>query len=149
MTLAEKRRTLLAELSPFDDPRDRFQYIIDRAKTAPGLDESFKISPLLIEGCTSNLWMYPRALHGLCHFEADADSLITKGVATLVCEFYTGATPDEVLTTDTNFLAEVGITQHLSPNRRNGLSNLVAKIRAFAEHVKTLPPEPAPPPSNP
>ncbi|MDR2863093.1 MAG: SufE family protein [Puniceicoccales bacterium] len=132
MTLDEKRQALLDELSPFEDPRERFQYIIDRAKTASGLDEQYRIPPLLIEGCTSSLWMYPEFKDGICLFGADSDAVITKGVATLVCEFYSGATPGEVLATNADFLGDVGITQHLSPNRRNGLSNLVAKIRAFA-----------------
>lgn len=135
MTLSEKRQVLLDELSPFDDPRERFQYIIDRAKTAPGLPESERLDQRLVEGCTSQLWLVPRYENGVCHFDSDADAVITKGIATLVCEFYTGATPAEVLSTNTDFLGEVGITQHLSPNRRNGLSNLVGKIRAFAESV--------------
>ncbi|MDR2845386.1 MAG: SufE family protein [Puniceicoccales bacterium] len=134
MTLAEKRQTLLDELSPFDDPHERFQYIIDRAKTAQGLEPQYRTPVLLIEGCTSNLWMYPQFKDGLCYFSADADSVITKGIATLVCEFYDGTAPADVLATSTDFLAEAGITQHLSPNRRNGLSNLLAKIRAFAAH---------------
>ncbi|MDR2981051.1 MAG: SufE family protein [Puniceicoccales bacterium] len=136
MTLAEKRQALLDELSPFEDPHERFQYIIDRAKSAPGLDAKYKIPAFLIEGCTSNLWMYPEFNDGRCTYHSDADSVITKGIATLVCEFYSGSTPHEVESTDTDFLAEVGITQHLSPNRRNGLSNLIGKIRAFAEHCE-------------
>jgi cysteine desulfuration protein SufE len=136
MTLSEKRQALLEELSPFEDPRERFQYIIDRAKTAPGLVETERLPQRLVEGCTSNLWLVPVFEDGVCQFHSDADAVITKGIATLVCEFYSGATPPEVLTTGTDFLGEVGITQHLSPNRRNGLSNLVAKIRAFAEAVK-------------
>ncbi len=134
MTIAEKRQSLLDELSPFEDPHERFQYIIDRAKTAPGLAAQYRIPELLIEGCTSNLWLYPEFKDGLCIFRADADSVITKGIATLVCEFYSDATPAEVLAAEADFLGSVGITQHLSPNRRNGLSNLVAKIHAFARH---------------
>ena len=134
MTIAEKRQELLDELSPFEDPHERFQYIIDRAKSAPGLTEQYKIPALLIEGCTSNLWLYPEFKNGSCAFHADADSVITKGIATLVCEFYSDSTPAEVLATEADFLGAVGITQHLSPNRRNGLSNLVAKIHAFASH---------------
>ncbi len=133
MTLAEKRQTLLDELSPFDDPHERFQYIIDRAKTAPGLTDEYKKQVFLIEGCTSNLWLYPEFNDGVCRFSSDADSVITKGIALLVCEFYDGATPAEILATNAEFLSEVGITQHLSPNRRNGLSNLVAKIQGFAK----------------
>ena len=131
MTLPEKRDSLIAELEPFADHHERFQYVIDRAKSAPALPDSLKLDAFLIEGCTSNLWLVPSLEHGVCRFRCDADSLITKGVATLVCEFYDGATPTEVAATDADFLAAVGITQHLSPNRRNGLSNLVGKIRAF------------------
>ena len=131
MTLAEKRAALVAELAPFGDPHERFQYVIDRARNAPGLAPSERAEPLLIPGCTSNLWLLPTLEDGRCRFRCDADSLITKGIAALVCEFYDGASPAEVAATDADFLAEVGVTQHLSPNRRNGLSNLVARIRAF------------------
>jgi len=131
--LQEKRAALVAELEPFADHHERFQYVIDRAKSAPSLPAELKLDVFLIEGCTSNLWLIPTIKNGRCHFQCDADSLITKGIASLVCEFYEGATTEEVAQTDADFLAEVGITQHLSPNRRNGLSNLVSKIRNFAK----------------
>ena len=105
--------------------------MIDRAKAAPALPSDLKLDAFLIEGCTSNLWLVPSLEAGVCRFRCDADSLITKGVASLVCEFYDGASPQEVAATDADFLSAVGITQHLSPNRRNGLTNLVGKIRAF------------------
>lgn len=133
MSLADKRRALVEELSMFDDPHERFQYIIDRAKTAPTLDAKYKIESLLIEGCTSNLWMLPEFRDGVCRFAVDADSVITKGIATLVAEYYDGATAAEVAASDADFLGEVGVTQHLSPNRRNGLTNLVGKVRAFGK----------------
>lgn len=137
MDLSAKRDGLVAELEPFADHHERFQYVIDRAKSAPALPAELKLDAFLIEGCTSNLWLVPSLEDGVCRFRCDADSLITKGVASLVCEFYDGATPDEVASTDADFLAAVGITQHLSPNRRNGLSNLVAKIRAFGRAAAT------------
>jgi cysteine desulfuration protein SufE len=133
MGLADKRAQLLAELEPFGDHHERFQYIIDRAKSAPNLEAALKLDAFLIEGCTSNLWLVPSVDQGVCRFRCDADSLITKGIASLVCELYDGASPQEVAATDANFLAEVGVTQHLSPNRRNGLTNLVGKIRAFGQ----------------
>jgi cysteine desulfuration protein SufE len=131
MNLVERRARLVAELEPFGDHHERFQYVIDRAKSAPPLPAALKLDAFLIEGCTSNLWLVPAVEDGVCRFRCDADSLITKGVAALVCEFYDGAAPAEVAATDADFLAAVGITQHLSPNRRNGLTNLVGKIRAF------------------
>lgn len=132
-TLSEKRAQLVAELEPFADHHERFQYVIDRAKTSPALPAALKLDAFLVEGCTSNLWLVPSVKNGHCHFQCDADSLITKGIASLVCEFYEGATAQEVAQTDADFLSEVGITQHLSPNRRNGLSNLVSKIRNFGK----------------
>ena len=131
MTLLRRREELIAELEPFADHHERFQYVIDRAKAAPPLPAELKLDAFLIEGCTSNLWLVPSLEAGRCRFRCDADSLITKGVASLVCDFYDGASPQEVAATDADFLSAVGITQHLSPNRRNGLTNLVAKIRAF------------------
>jgi cysteine desulfuration protein SufE len=133
MILSRRRDELIAELEPFADHHERFQYVIDRAKAAPALPADLKLDAFLIEGCTSNLWLVPSLEAGLCHFRCDADSLITKGVASLVCEFYDGAPAQEVADTDADFLSAVGITQHLSPNRRNGLTNLVGKIRAFGQ----------------
>jgi len=130
--LASRREALIAELEPFADHHERFQYVIDRAKSAPSLPADLKLEAFLIEGCTSNLWLVPSLESGVCRFRCDADSLITKGVASLVCEFYDGAPPAEIAETDADFLSAVGITQHLSPNRRNGLTNLVGKIRGFA-----------------
>ncbi len=137
MSLIAQRDRLIAELEPFADHHERFQYVIDRAKHAPSLPAELKLDAFLIEGCTSNLWLVPTIENGVCHFRCDADSLITKGIASLVCEFYNGASPAEVAATDADFLATVGITQHLSPNRRNGLTNLVGKIRAFAKVATT------------
>jgi len=131
MILLRRRDELIAELEPFADHHERFQYVIDRAKAAPALPAAVKLDTFLIEGCTSNLWLVPSLEGGVCRFRCDADSLITKGVASLVCEFYDGASPQEVAATDADFLSAVGITQHLSPTRRNGLTNLVGKIRAF------------------
>ena len=131
MTLLRRRDELIAELKPFADHHERFQYVIDRAKAAPALPSDLKLDAFLIEGCTSNLWLVPSLEAGVCRFRCDADSLITKGIASLVCEFYDAAPPQEVADTDADFLSAVGITQHLSPNRRNGLTNLVGKIRAF------------------
>jgi len=80
----------------------------------------------------------PSLEDGICRFRCDADSLITKGVASLVCAFYDGAPAKEVAATDADFLSAVGITQHLSPNRRNGLASLVGRIRAFGRAAASV-----------
>jgi len=134
MSIEQKRDLLIEELMPFEDHLERFAYIIDRAKDSPGLDESYKIETFLIKGCISQLWVFPRFENGKCFFQADSDASITKGTATLLCELYSGETPEEVIRVEPDFLAEVGVTQHLSPNRRNGLTGVREKIKAYAQH---------------
>lgn len=133
MSLREKHTAILAELEPFDDPQDRFQYIIDRAKAAPAFAPEERLPARLVEGCTSQLWLICTLENGVCHVRVDADAIITKGIATLIADYFDGASPQEILAGNADFLAAVGIDQHLSPNRRNGLSTLVAKIKNFAK----------------
>lgn len=133
MSLKEKHDEILAELEPFEDPQDRFQYLIDRAKAAPGLEPAHRVPENLVEGCTSQLWLVCRFENTTCKIDIDADAVITKGIASLIRDYFNDASPEEIIADDANFLASVGIDQHLSPNRRNGLSNLVGKIHAFAK----------------
>ena len=134
MSINTKCDQLVEELMPFEDPLERFAYVIDRAKDAPGLDSEYKIDTFLIKGCISQLWVFPKFKDGKCYFQADSDASITKGTATLLCELYSGETPEEVIRVEPDFLSEVGITQHLSPNRRNGLTGVREKIKAYAQH---------------
>lgn len=132
MNIEQKRDQLVEELMPFEDHLERFAYVIDRAKDAPGLEKEYKIDAFLIKGCISQLWIYPKFEDGKCWYQADSDASITKGTATLLCELYSGESPEEVIRFEPDFLAEVGITQHLSPNRRNGLTGVRDKIRSYA-----------------
>lgn len=134
MTLAEKRDELVEDLSIIEDPQERFAYIIDNARSLPALSDEFKVDAFRVEGCQSQLWLVPKFEDGICFFSTDSDAVITKGVAGLLTELYSGYPPEEIIALPPDFLAEVGITQHLTPNRRNGLSNVWNKIRAFAEH---------------
>lgn len=136
MSLKEKHAEIVAELEPFEEPQERFQYIIDCAKSAPSLPESLRRDEFLVEGCTSQLWLICDFADGVCRFRVDADAVIAKGIALLICNYFDGAAPAEIVADDADFLASVGIDQHLSPNRRNGLANLVAKIHAFAKNCR-------------
>ena len=134
MNLIEtKKNELREEFGFFESPEERFEYIISKTKNAESLGAKFKTDEYLVRGCVSNLWLAPEMQDGKCVFKTDADSIITKGVASLVGGMYSGLTPREVLDFDCAFLSEIGIEQYLSPNRRNGLSKLCEKIRAFAE----------------
>jgi cysteine desulfuration protein SufE len=132
MTLAEKKTELIDDLSLLPSAQDRLMYVVDRAKKTPPLPPELRTAQTRVEGCLSNLWFIPEFRDGKCYFQVDADSHIVRGIAIVLAEFYSGHTPAEILQNDPAFLSTVGITQHLSPNRRNGLSRLWDKIRTFA-----------------
>lgn len=133
MTLEEKKAALVEEITLIPDAYERLGYIVERGKNAENLGEDLRIDTFKIEGCMSQLWVIPEFKDGLCYFHSDSDSAIVKGIATLLCGFYSEAAPAEIIKNDAEFLGEVGITQHLSPNRRNGLSRIVESIQRFAQ----------------
>ena len=133
MTLADKKEALVEEMTLIPDPYERLGYIVDRGKQAQGLSEDLRIDSFKIQGCMSQLWVVPEFKAGHCQFHSESDSAIVKGIASLLCDFYSDAKPEEIVKTNADFLGEVGITQHLSPNRRNGLSRIVESIQRFAQ----------------
>jgi len=133
MSLEDKKKQLIEDFLLLPTAQDRLMYIVDKAKKSPPLDASFRTDAFRVEGCLSNLWFVPEFRDGHCYFRTDGDSHVVKAIAGLMAEFYSGAEPEEILQTDPAFLAEIGITQHLSPNRRNGLSRLWEKIRGFSQ----------------
>ena len=137
MNLKEKKKSLIAEITLIPDAYERLGYIVDNGKNAEGLPEDLRIDTFKIEGCMSQLWVVPEFKNGLCHYQSESDSAIVKGIANLICDFYSGALPKEIVDTNADFLSEVGITQHLSPNRRNGLSRIVESIQRFAKSCST------------
>jgi len=132
MTLEEKKRELIDDLGLLPTAQDRLMYIVDRAKRTPHLEPAFRTDTYRVEGCLSNLWFVPEFREGKCFFRVDGDSHIVRGIAIVLAEFYSGEKPAEILKQSPEFLSEVGVTQHLSPNRRNGLSRLWEKIGGFA-----------------
>lgn len=133
MKLENKKQALVEEITLIPDPYERLGYIVDRGKRADGLPEDLRIDSFKIEGCMSQLWVVPSFHDGTCRYRSESDSAIVKGIASLLCDFYSEAKPEDIVQTDADFLGEVGITQHLSPNRRNGLSRIVESIQRFAQ----------------
>ncbi len=133
----DRKNAVREEYGYFGSPQELFEYIIMKNKSAAPLEKQFKTEEYLVKGCVSSLWLVPSFEDGKCRFKSDADSIITRGIAALVCSLYDGLTPDEVLAFDPSFLEELGISAHLTPNRRNGLSQLCKKITAFAESKKS------------
>lgn len=132
-SLDEKKTTLLADLQLFPDAHARLEYLIDEARAMDSLPPDLCVEENRIAGCLSNLWFVAERREGRCYFRCQADSLVVKSIAGLLCRFYSDATPAEILALDPSFLREAGITEHLSSNRRNALTKVWARIRACAE----------------
>ena len=132
MNLAEKQVELTAQLAAQKNGQDRLAWVVGRVKKNPPLAVALRADENLIPGCLAKLWFVPEFRAGKCFFSCDSDSLVVKAVAGLLCEFYSGHAPVEILTHSPEFLAPLGITQHLTPNRRNALSKIWERIRQFA-----------------
>ena len=137
MNLAEKQVELAAQLAALKNGQDRLAFLFEKAKARPPLAPELRVEENLIPGCLAKLWFVPQFRDGQCFFACDSDSLVVKAVAGLLCDFYSGHAPAEILAHDPKFLAPLGITQHLTPNRRNALSKIWKRLRQFAEaHAK-------------
>src|ERR1035437_10256221 len=133
MNLAEKQVELTAQLAALKNGQDRLALLVERAKKLPPPAPEFRADENLIPGCLAKLWFISQFRAGKCFFACDSDSLVVKAIAGLLCEFYSGHAPAEILAHSPDFLAPLGITQHLTPNRRNALAKVWERIRQFAE----------------
>ena len=134
MSLQQKRADLVETIGLLPDGEERLAYLLSRGRSYPPLESRLKTDERLLPGCVSQLGLVPDFRDGRCHYQMDADALITKGIAAVVCGFYSGELPAEIVAMEPDFLAEVGITQVLSPNRANGLASLRHRIKAYAQH---------------
>ena len=132
MNLAEKQVELTAQLAARKNGQDRLALLVEKAKQRPPLATEFRAEENLIPGCLAKLWFVPQFRDGKCFFNCDSDSLVVKAIAGLLCDFYSGHESAEILAHDPKFLAPLGITQHLTPNRRNALSKIWERIREFS-----------------
>lgn len=133
MSLAEKRNRIVEDMSFLPDRFERFNYIVDFGRNQAEFPNEYRTATFKVEGCQSQLWLVPEFRDGQCLFIADSDSLIVKGIACLICQFYSNETPQAILSGDLKFLQEVGVDQHLSSNRRNGLGKVDELIKRFAK----------------
>jgi cysteine desulfuration protein SufE len=132
MNLAEKQQQITAQLAALKNGQDRLVWLVEKAKSRPALAPEFRLEKNLIPGCLAKLWFVADFRGGNCFFDCDSDSLIVKAVAGFLCDFYNGRIPAEILAHDPGFLAPLGITQHLTPNRRNSLARVWEYIHRFA-----------------
>jgi cysteine desulfuration protein SufE len=132
VTIEEKQRRLTATLGAFKTAQDRLGHVVGLGRKAPPLEPEFKTDRFRVEGCLAKVWFVPQFAAGRCRFRADSDSAIVKGIAVLLCDFYSGQTPEEIVKTSPAFLEKLGLTQHLTPNRRNSLARIWHSMQTFA-----------------
>ena len=143
-TINELQDEVVEEFSDFDDWMDKYQMLIDLGNELKPLDEKYKTEQNLIDGCQSRVWLQCDLVDGKLVFTADSDALIVKGIIALLIQVISGHTPKEILDADLYFIDKIGLRDHLSPTRSNGLLAMVKQIKAYAVAYNSLTPNPSP-----
>lgn len=131
-TINELQDEVIEEFSDFDDWMDKYQLLIDLGNEQEPLDEKYKTEQNLIDGCQSRVWLQADMEDGNVVFQAESDALIVKGIIALLIKVISGHTPDEILNSDLYFIEKIGLKEHLSPTRSNGLLAMVKQMRMYA-----------------
>lgn len=132
MTINEAQDKVIEEFSDFTDWMDKYQLLIDLGNEQQPLDEKYKVESNLIDGCQSRVWLQADYHDGVLDFTAESDALIVKGIIALLIRVLSGHTPDEILNADLYFIERIGLKEHLSPTRSNGLLAMVKQMRMYA-----------------
>ncbi len=132
MTIAETEQQIIDEFANFDEWLDRYAYLIDLGRDCPQIDEADKTDKNLIRGCQSRVWLSCKYADGRLHFRADSDAVITRGIIALLIRTLDNHTPEEILNAELSFIDAIGLREHLSPTRSNGLNAMIKQIRTYA-----------------
>ena len=132
MKIAEIEQQIIDEFAVFDEWLDRYAYLIDLGKDCPAIEEKDKTEANLIKGCQSRVWLSCAMCDGRLYFRADSDAVITRGIIALLIRVLDGQTPQDILNADLAFLDAIGLKEHLSPTRSNGLTSMVKQIKLYA-----------------
>ncbi|MBP1672527.1 MAG: Fe-S metabolism protein SufE [Bacteroidetes bacterium] len=132
MTLQEAEKQIIEEFDLFEDWMDKYNYIIELGKELPLIDSKYKTQQYLIAGCQSQVWLQASYENGIVTFTADSDAIITKGIVNLLIRVLSGRTPKEIIDAPLAYLDQIGIKNHLSPTRSNGLASMIKQMKMFA-----------------
>ena len=132
MTINERQDEIIEEFQELDDWMDRYQMLIDMGNEQEPLDEKYKTESNLIDGCQSRVWLQADFINGRIHFQAESDALIVKGIVALLIRVMDNLTPQEILDADLYFIEQIGLKEHLSPTRSNGLLAMIKQMRMYA-----------------
>ena len=132
MKIAEAQAHIVEEFSLFTDWMDKYEYLIDLGKTLTPYPQEKKVEEYLIPGCQSRVWLFAWIESGKLFFLADSDAIITKGIISLLINVFSGHTPKEIVEANTDFIDQIGLKEHLSPTRANGLVSMIKQIKTYA-----------------
>ena len=132
MTIKEQQDNIIADFEVFGDWMEKYEYIIQLGKDLPLIDPQYKTDDNLIRGCQSKVWLHPEYKEGKLFFTADSDALITKGLVSMVVSVLSGHTPQEIVDAEIYFIDKIGLKNHLSPTRSNGLLSMLKQIKMYA-----------------
>ena len=132
MTIQEIENTIIGEFSLFDDWMDKYSHLIEMGRTLPLIDKKFKTDQYVISGCQSRVWVSAELTNGKVIYKADSDAVITKGIINLLIRVLSGQSPEDIVNADLEFINKVGLHEHLSPTRSNGLTSMVKQMKLYA-----------------
>ena len=132
MTISEKGQSLVEDFSYMEDWTEKYQYLIDLSKNLAPMEPKFKVEENIIKGCQSKVWLKASFENELINFQADSDAIISKGIVAILLSVLNDRKPNEILNADLSFIDKIGLKEHLSPNRANGLSSMLKQIKFYA-----------------
>jgi len=137
MTIQDIQEEIIDEFSMFEDWEERYQYMIDLGKTLPLIEEQFKTDEYIIKGCQSKVWIHAEMKEGKVLFTADSDAIITKGIIAILIRVFSNQSPQDIINANMDFIDEIGLKEHLSPTRANGLVSMIKQIKMYAIAYQT------------
>ncbi|MBQ0733769.1 SufE family protein [Aquimarina celericrescens] len=137
MTIQEIQEEIVDEFSMFDDWMQRYEYMIELGKSLPLIEEKYKTDDNIIKGCQSKVWVHAEMNDDKVDFTADSDAIITKGIIAILIRAFSGQHPKDIIEADTSFIDEIGLKEHLSPTRANGLVSMIKQLKMYAIAYQT------------
>lgn len=131
-SIQERQEEIIEEFSMFEDWMQRYEYMIELGKSLPIIDEKHKIEENIIKGCQSKVWVYAEMDDDQVNYTADSDAIITKGIIAILIRVFSGQKPEDVMNANTSFIDEIGLKEHLSPTRANGLVSMIKQMKMYA-----------------
>jgi cysteine desulfuration protein SufE len=137
VSIQDIQNDIIEEFAMFDDWEERYQYMIDLGKTLPLIDEQYKTDDYLIKGCQSKVWVHANMENNKIVFTADSDAIITKGVIAILIRVFSNQHPKDIIDANTDFIDKIGLKEHLSPTRANGLVSMIKQLKMYAIAYQT------------